>query len=251
MAHTPAGAGGGMTAIRRAMVLAAGLGTRLRPLTDSLPKPLVMVAGETLIDRILDRLAEVGVEEVVVNLHHKADQLSGHLARRDRPRIVESREETLLETGGGVRKALPLLGDGPFFAVNGDVLWRNGKRSALDRLAAAWDDGRMDGLLLLQRTVSAVGYDGHGDFMLTQDGMVRRPKPGEIPPYVFAGVQILHPRLFADAPDGPFSLNRLYHPAAAAGRLGGVLHDGEWYHVGTPQALAEAEETLATAKVWL
>ena len=240
-----------MSAIERAMVLAAGLGTRMRPLTDSLPKPLVTVAGETLIDRILDRLAEAGVEEVVVNLHHKADQLSGHLARRQRPRIRESREETLLETGGGVRRALPLLGGAPFFVVNGDVLWRNGKRSALDRLAAAWDESRMDGLLLLQRTVSAVGYDGHGDFMLTQDGLVRRPKPGEIPPYIFAGVQILHPRLFADAPQDPFSLNRLYATAAEAGRLGGIVHDGEWYHVGTPEALAEAEEALATARIWL
>ena len=240
-----------MSAIERAMVLAAGLGTRMRPLTDSLPKPLVTVAGETLIDRILDRLAEAGVVEVVVNLHHKADQLSGHLARRQRPRIRESREETLLETGGGVRRALPLLGDAPFFVVNGDVLWRNGKRSALDRLAAAWDESRRAGLLLLQRTVSAVGYDGHGDFMLTQDGLVRRPKPGEIPPYIFAGVQILHPRLFADAPQDPFSLNRLYATAAEAGRLGGIVHDGEWYHVGTPEALAEAEEALATARIWL
>lgn len=240
-----------MTRIRRAMVLAAGLGTRLRPLTDRLPKPLVSVAGETLIDRILDRLTEAGVEEVVVNLHHKADQLSAHLARRTGPRIIESREEALLETGGGVREALSLLGDDPFFVVNGDVLWRNGRRSALERLATAWDDGRMDGLLLLQRTVSAVGYDGHGDFMLTQDGMVRRPKPGEVPPYIFAGVQVLHPRLFAEAPASPFSLARLYFPAAEAGRLGGILHDGEWYHVGTPEALAEAEETLATAKVWL
>ncbi|BBK29424.1 MurNAc alpha-1-phosphate uridylyltransferase [Stella humosa] len=240
-----------MTAIRRGMVLAAGLGTRMRPLTDSLPKPLVAVAGETLIDRILDRMAEAGVEETVVNLHHKADQLSGHLARRDRPRIVESREETLLETGGGVRHALALLGPDPFFVVNGDILWRNGKRSALDRLAGAWDEGRMDALLLLQRTVSAVGYDGRGDFMLSQDGSIRRPKPGEIPPYLFAGIQVLHPRLFAEAPDGPFSLNRLYDRAAEAGRLGGLVHDGEWYHVGTPQALADAEEALATQRIWL
>ncbi len=240
-----------MTRIRHAMVLAAGLGTRMRPLTDSLPKPLVAVAGETLIDRILDRLVETGVERVVVNLHHKADQLAQHLARRTRPQIVESREDTLLETGGGVRNALPLLGEGPFFVVNGDILWRNGKRSALERLAAAWDDDRMDGLLLLQRTVSAVGYDGRGDFMLGQDGTIRRPKQGEIPPYLYAGLQILHPRLFADAPEGAFSLNRLYDRAAEAGRLGGILHDGEWYHVGTPQALAEAEEILSRARIWL
>ncbi len=241
-----------MTGIRRAMVLAAGLGTRMRPLTDSLPKPLVAVAGETLIDRILDRLAEAGVERVVVNLHHKADQLAGHLARRAQPQIVESREDVLLETGGGVRHALPALGEGPFFVVNGDILWRNGKRSALERLAAAWDDERMDGLLLLQSTVSAVGYDGRGDFMLSQDGAVRRPKPGEIPPYLYAGVQILHPRLFAETPDGPFSLNRLYTRAAEAGRLGGIVHDGEWYHVGTPQALAEAEGILSSrARMWL
>ncbi|BBK45032.1 mannose-1-phosphate guanylyltransferase [Allostella vacuolata] len=240
-----------MSTIRRGMVLAAGLGTRMRPLTDSLPKALVAVAGETLIDRILDRMAEAGIEEVAVNLHHKGDQLAGHLAGRTRPRIIESREETLLETGGGVRQALPLLGDGPFFVINGDILWRNGKRSALERLAAAWDGDRMDGLLLLQRTVSAFGYDGRGDFMLTQDGLIRRPEPGEIPPYLFAGLQILHPRLFHGAPDGAFSLNRLYARAAEAGRLGGIVHDGEWYHVGTPQALAEAEEALATQRIWL
>lgn len=240
-----------MTVIRHAMILAAGLGTRMRPLTDSLPKPLVTVAGETLIDRILDRLAEVQVERVVVNLHHKAEQLTEHLSRRARPDIVTVHEDALLETGGGVRNALPLLGEGPFYVVNGDVLWRNGKRWALERLAAAWDDTRMDGLLLLQRTVSAVGYDGHGDFMLSQDGRIRRPKPGEIPPYLYAGLQILHPRIFADAPEGPFSLNRLYSRAAEAGRLGGIVHDGEWYHVGTPQALAEAEEILSRAPMWL
>ncbi|MCC7271311.1 MAG: nucleotidyltransferase family protein [Alphaproteobacteria bacterium] len=237
--------------VTRAMVLAAGLGSRLRPLTDSLPKPLVMVAGETLIDRILDRLVEAGVEEVTVNLHHRADQLAGHLARRQRPRIALSREDALLETGGGVRKALPHFGDAPFFVVNGDVLWRNGRRSALERLASGWDAGTMDAILLLQRTVTAVGYDGNGDFMLSQDGRIRRPDPGEIPPYVYAGVQILHPRLFAGTPEGPFSLNRLYDRAAAAGRLGGIVHDGEWYHIGTPEALREAEDILGRARIWV
>ncbi|MGE0717454.1 MAG: nucleotidyltransferase family protein [Alphaproteobacteria bacterium] len=234
----------------RAMVLAAGRGTRLRPVTDTLPKPLVAVAGETLIDRILDRLAEDGVADVVVNLHHLADRLAVHLAGRSSPRITLSREDVLLETGGGVRHALPLLGAAPFFVVNGDVLWRNGKRSALERMAAAWDDAEMDALVLLQRTVSAVGYDGNGDFMLTQGGRVRRPDAGEIPPYLFAGLQILHPRLFADTPEGPFSLARLYDRAAAAGRLGGIVHDGEWYHIGTPEALHEAEEVLRHARMW-
>ena len=236
--------------ISRAMVLAAGLGRRLRPITDTLPKPLVQVAGVPMIDRILDRLDDAGVGEAVVNLHHHGQRLADHLAGRRRPRIILSHEETLLETGGGVRRALGMLGDGAFFVVNGDVLWRDGKRPALDRLAASWDEERMDALLLLQRTTTAVGYDGGGDFMLSQTGLVRRPVAGELPPYLYAGIHILHPRLFAAAPDGAFSLNRLFDAAAAQERLAGIVHDGEWYHVGTPAALLETEEQLSSTSVW-
>ncbi|MGE0724396.1 MAG: nucleotidyltransferase family protein [Alphaproteobacteria bacterium] len=236
--------------IARAMVLAAGFGRRLRPITETMPKPLVRVAGAPLIDHILDRLAEAGVAEAVVNIHHHADRLAAHLDGRPAPRITLSHEESLLETGGGVRKALPILGGEPFFVVNGDVLWRDGKRAALDRLARAWDPARMDALLLLQRTVTAVGYDGPGDFMLDSGGQVRRPEFGEIPPYLYGGIHILDPRLFAGAPEGPFSLNRLFDATAAAGRLAGIVHDGEWYHVGTPAALAETEERLNGASIW-
>jgi MurNAc alpha-1-phosphate uridylyltransferase len=236
--------------ITHAMVLAAGLGRRLRPITETTAKPLVRVAGTPLIDRILDRLQEAGVTDVAVNLHHHGEQLADHLAGRAAPRIALSREPALLETGGGVRQALGLLGAGPFFVVNGDVLWRDGKRSALRLLAAKRDEARMDALLLLQRTVSAVGYDGDGDFMLDSDGRARRPAFGEIPPYLYAGIHILHPRLFADAPAGAFSLSRLFDAAAARERLAGIVHDGEWYHVGTPEALAETEERLTSTAFW-
>lgn len=236
--------------VTHAMVLAAGLGKRLRPITETLPKPLVRIAGQTLIDRILDRLVDAGVTDAVVNLHHHADLLAAHLAARARPRLTLLRETTLLETGGGVRNALPHLGAGPFFVVNGDILWRDGKRAVLERAASHWDDSTMDALIVLQRTVWAVGYDGDGDFMLSAAGQVHRPGPGEIPPYLFAGVQLLHPRLFEGAPEGAFSLARLYDHAARRGRLGGIVHDGEWYHAGTPEALREIEERLGRGDVW-
>ena len=230
---------------KTAMVLAAGLGLRMRPVTETLPKPLVEVGGRTLLDRILDRLGDAGVDKVVVNLHHLGSLIETHLAPRLKPAIEFSPEAELLETGGGVAKALPLLGDGPFWVANGDVLWLDGPGSALGRLAAAWDDARMDGLLLLHETVNAYGYQGRGDFLADPLGrLVRRPEC-QVTPFLFTGVQILHPRLFATAPAGPFSLNRLYDRAIAAGRLYGVIHDGEWFHVGTPEALAEAEAYLS------
>jgi MurNAc alpha-1-phosphate uridylyltransferase len=233
-----------MTPLATAMVLAAGLGTRLRPLTESLPKPLVPVAGRTLLDRALDRLAEVGVETAVVNLHHLGDMIAEHLKDRTKPEIVLSRERELLETGGGVRHALSLLGGGPFFAVNADVLWLNGPFDALARLQRHWRDADMDALLLLHETTVAFGYDGAGDFLADPDGRLARRPEREIAPYLFTGVQILHPRLFRDCPEGAFSLNLLYDRAMAAGRLFGVVHDGEWFHVGTPEGLAEAEDYM-------
>ncbi|MBB4264714.1 nucleotidyltransferase family protein [Roseospira visakhapatnamensis] len=230
---------------RCAMVLAAGRGNRLRPITETLPKPLVRVRGRALIDHALDRLEEVGVETCVVNVHHLADQVRAHTARRRRPRVVISDEtDALLETGGGVRKALPLLGDDPFFVINTDVLWLNGVRPALTRLAEAWDDARMDALLLVLRLVGANGYEGRGDFFVDALGRPRRRRAQEIAPFVYAGVQMLAPRLFEDTEAGSFSLNRLYTQALDETRLWALPHDGEWYHVGTRAGLDLAEHRL-------
>lgn len=231
--------------ISRAMVLAAGRGERLRPLTDSLPKPLLEVGGKALIDHVLDRLGDAGIERAVVNLSHLGDLIEAHLAQRSSPAIAFSREPERLDTGGGVARALPLLGDDPFYVVNGKILWRDGEIGALARLAAAWDGAAMDGLLLLVPLARAGSYGGAGDFFLNGGGAVSRPEPGEPAPLVFTGIQILHPRLFRDAPQGPFSLNRLYDRAMAAGRLFGVEHDGGWRHVATPEGLAEAETWFA------
>ncbi|HLN23973.1 MAG TPA: nucleotidyltransferase family protein [Patescibacteria group bacterium] len=231
-----------MTLPSHAMILAAGKGLRMRPITERMPKPLVPVAGRTMLDRVMDHLDRVGVPHRVVNAHWLGGMIHDHLAGR--PDVVISDEADLLETGGGVAKALPALGLAPFFVCNADILWRDGTTPALARLAAAWDDGRMDALLLMQPTATAFGYDGAGDFVLDANGNARRRMEQEIAPTLFAGVQILHPRLFDGAPDGAFSLNILYDKAAAAGRLYGIVHDGEWYHIGTPEALAEAEPLL-------
>jgi MurNAc alpha-1-phosphate uridylyltransferase len=230
---------------RRAMVLAAGLGKRMRPITSRTPKPLVKVRGVPVIDWTLDRMAAVGVETCVVNVHHLADEVRAHLARRTRPGIVFSDETAqLMETGGGVKQALPLLGPDPFYVCNGDILWLNGVRPALTRLAEAWDPDRMDMLLLVLRLAGAHGYDGPGDFFLDGWGRPRRRKAHEIAPFVHAGVLITKPSIFEDTPDGPFSLNHLFTRAMDDGRLFAVPHDGEWYHVGTPAALALAEDKL-------
>lgn len=232
------------TAAKRGMVLAAGLGIRMRPMTDSLPKPLIPVNGRTLLDRALDRLEDAGVERVVVNLFHLGHMIEEHLARRAAPEIVFSPEAERLETGGGVAGALPLLGDQPFFVVNGDILWLNGVDDALVRLRSAWNDGIMDGLLLVHSTVEAYGYSGRGDFIIDPAGAVRRRQEGEVAPFLFTGVQIFHRRLFDGAPGGAYSLNLLYDKAIGAGRLYAVVHDGEWFHVGTPEGLAQAEQYL-------
>jgi len=231
------------------MVLAAGLGTRLRPITDAIPKPLVEINGRSLIDHALDRLASAGVEHVVVNVHYKAAMIAEHLARRDQPRIELSEEVELLDTGGGVARALPLLGE-TFFVVNSDVFWLDGKVSALLRLTAAFDPGAMDGVLLLQPTTTAVGYDGSGDYFLDVTGNPRRRRRnGEVAPYLFGGIQLLHRRLFDDVPGHIFSLVRLFDRAEAAGRLAAIVHDGEWYHVGTPQGLALTRERLSPPRI--
>lgn len=229
---------------RRAMALAAGLGKRMRPLTETIPKPMVEVAGRALIDHVLDRFAAVGVKQVVVNLHYHRAVLEAHLKTRRDLDIVLSPETELLETGGGVKNALKLLGADPFFVANADVLWFDGATSALARLAQAWNGKEMDALLLLQRAVTAHGYDGAGDFFLDPLGRVTRRRGQLVAPFVFAGVQILHPRLFKTAPAGAFSLNVLYNQAEEAGRLWGVAHDGLWFHVGTPDSIAATEAEL-------
>jgi MurNAc alpha-1-phosphate uridylyltransferase len=229
---------------RRAMVLAAGLGKRMRPITDTIPKPMVEVAGQPLVDHVLDRFVAVGVRDIVVNLHHLGHKLEAHLQHRRDMRIIFSPETELLETGGGVTKALPLLGSDAFFAANADMLWYDGATPALARLVEMWDEEKMDALLLMQRTVTAHGYDGAGDYFLDPLGRAKRRRGQAVAPYVFAGVQILHPRLFKDAPQGAFSLNRLYDRAEEAERLYGVAHDGLWFHVGTPDSIAATEEEL-------
>jgi len=226
------------------MILAAGLGLRMRPLTLTLPKPLLPVAGRTMLDRVLDHLDAVAVERCVVNTHWLGEAIHRHLA--DRPDIAFSDEADLLETGGGVRQALPLLGEDPFFVCNADIVWTDGPCPALRRLAGAWDGTKMDALLLLCRTAGAFGYQGAGDFFLDAGGRATRRRESEVSPTLFAGVQILHPRLFDSHPGGAFSLNLLYDKAIAAGRLFGLVHDGGWYHIGTPPALAEAEALLGS-----
>ena len=228
------------------MVLAAGLGKRMRPITTTTPKPLVEVAGRSLIDFCLDRLEEAGIERVVVNVHYLADLVEVHLAKRSSPKILISDErERLLETGGGLKKALPLLGDEPFLTLNSDSLWIEGSQPNLRRFIQAWDPGRMDILMLLAATATSVGYEGAGDFALDPDGRLRRRREREVTPFVYAGVSILKPELLADTPDGPFSANLLYDRAIAAGRLYGLRLDGQWLHVGDPQSLVAAEECLA------
>lgn len=229
---------------KTAMVLAAGRGERMRPITDGTPKPLIEVGGIAMLDRMLDSLARAGVERAAVNAWHLADQIEAHLAGRDRPAITVLRESERLETGGGVANALLLLGDDAFFVANSDVVILDGVEPAARRLAAAWRDEKMDALLLLQRTVHAFGYHGDGDYTVAPDARLKRRTEREIAPYLFAGLQILHPRLFEKCPAGAFSLNLLYDRAQDAGRLFGVVHDGEWLHVGTPDALTAAEQYL-------
>lgn len=239
-----------MITITRAMVLAAGLGKRMRPLTETLPKPLIAVAGRPLIDRVLDKLAAHGIGEVVVNLHHHRAQLEAHLKTRTTPKIRLSQENELLDTGGGIAKALPLLGTEPFFVCNADTFWLDGATPALMRLAQRWNDQEMDALLLLARTVAAHGYDGTGDYQADGNGTLRSRKGWETAPFIYAGVQIVHPRLFAAAPQGRFSIKRLWDQVEELGRLKAVIHEGPWFHVGTPEAVPETERVLEEYGAW-
>lgn len=230
---------------RHAMVLAAGLGARMRPLTDNLPKPLIRVGGKALIDYGLDQLADVGVEAAVVNVHYLADKIERHLAARERPRIVISDErKELLNTGGGVVKAMNHLGEAPFFHINSDSIWIDGARGNLQRLADAFDPAEMDALLLLAPAATSIGYGGRGDFAMTSDGCLRRRAEREIVPFVYAGAALLSPALFSNPPPGAFSLNLVFDRAMATGRLHGLRLDGLWMHVGTPDAIAAAEAAI-------
>jgi len=230
---------------KTAMVMAAGYGKRLRPLTDTVPKPMVKVLGRPMIDVVLNRLVAAGVERVVINLHHLGEVIRDHLKTRKDLEILYSEEPEILETGGGTKKALPLLGPDPFFTVNAKIIWLNGREDALHRLANAWDDSRMDSLLLLQPTVTAIGYGGPGDFRLDPEGRVSRRREWEVAPFLYSGINITHPRLFDDSPDGAYSVNLLWDRAIEAGRLFGIRHDGEWYHVSTPQQLGDVERELS------
>jgi N-acetyl-alpha-D-muramate 1-phosphate uridylyltransferase len=234
--------------VKSAMVLAAGRGTRMRPISDTLPKPLVEIGGQTLLDHAIDRLEMIGVERVVVNVHYKAEMIAARLTARDHPHIEISEEEELLETGGGVVRALPLLGE-CFFVVNSDVLWLDGVDHALARLVGAFDPAGMDAVLLLQRTVTAVGYEGSGDYFLDPLGVPRRRGEREIAPYIFTGIQLLHRRLFDGIAERRFSLNLVYDRAEQMGRLTAIVHDGEWYHVGTPEGLDATRARLSSHRI--
>ena len=229
----------------KAMVLAAGLGLRMRPLTDRMPKPLVPVAGRALLDHVLDKLADAGVREAIVNVHYLPDQIIDHVAARAQPHVTISDErDAVLGTGGGVVKALPLLGDAPFFHVNSDTMWMDGVRPNLARLAEAFDPARMDILLLMAPTTSSIGYQGRGDYAMAADGTLRKRKELQVVPFVYAGVAIMSPAIFADAPKGEFSLTKMFDRAGEQERLYGLRLDGVWMHVGTPDAIQAAEEAF-------
>ncbi|MBP1180658.1 nucleotidyltransferase family protein [Methylobacterium sp. PvR107] len=237
-------------AVSRAFVLAAGLGKRMRPVTATMPKPLVEVAGKALLDHALDRVAEAGIGTAVVNVHYLADLIEGHLARRAEESgqgpatIVSDERAALLETGGGIRKALPLLGEAPFVVLNSDSFWLEGPASNLSRLIGRWDADRMDCLLLVAPTATSLGYEGAGDFVMEPDGRLGRRGERKVAPFIYAGVAILSPGLFAGTPEGAFSLNLLFDRAIEAGRLFGLRLDGQWLHVGTPEAIRAAEERV-------
>ena len=231
-----------MTAPHHGMVLAAGRGNRMRPISDAIPKPLIEIGGRSLLDRMLDRLG--GLESIVVNAWHLPDQIAAAVRQRDHPRTILSREDMLLDTGGGVRKALPLLGDEVFVVSNGDVLLHEPRTKALDTLVDAWNDQTMDALLLLVTREHAGGFRDAGDFFMDDAGRLARRGDAAAAPYVYASLQLVHPRLFEDAPEGAFSFNVLWDRALKAGRLFGAIHDGTWFTVDTPANIESAETWL-------
>lgn len=239
-----------MTRIESAMVLAAGKGMRMRPLTDRVPKPLVEVDHRSLLDRLLDRLEAAGIGRAVVNVHHLADQIEARLARRKAEglgpvTVVSDERDALLETGGGVARALPLLGEGPFLICNADTLWRQGFADPIRDLVRGFDPERMDALLLVAPTATAIGLEGLGDFLMDPEGRLTRRPESRVAPFVYAGCAVMKPESFHDLPEGAFSLNLLWDRAIEAGRLFGLRLDGQFLHVGTIPAIAEAELALA------
>jgi MurNAc alpha-1-phosphate uridylyltransferase len=237
-------------ALDTAMLMAAGLGKRMRPLTATRPKPLVKVAGRPLIDHALDRIEDAGIRRIVVNVHYLADTVEAHLkARAQRTHadyVISDERELLRETGGGLIKAAPLLGDRPFLCANSDNIWIDGPSNSIALLAAGWDDARMDALLLLVPHARATCHGGPGDFHMDAAGLISRRKPGRVAPFVFTGVQILSPRLLVDPPGDVFSTNVLWNRAIASGRCYGLSHPGLWFDVGTPAAIPVAEAMIAS-----
>ncbi|MFM7083393.1 MAG: nucleotidyltransferase family protein [Hyphomicrobium sp.] len=231
--------------INTAMILGAGLGTRMRPLTITVPKPLVLLQNRPLIDHVIDRLSGAGITKVVVNVHYLADKLEEHLKKTKNPRIIISDErQKLLDTGGGIIKALPLIGPNPFIIHNSDTTWIEKKEKWINALINAWDPDRMDALMILAHKSQSIGYEGEGDFFIETSGALRRREKNSTAPYVFAGVSIAHPRIFLNNPIDTFSLNVLWDRAMKNDRLHGIKVEGTWMHLGTPSALKAAEEQL-------
>lgn len=233
----------GREMIKNAMILAAGLGTRMRPLTDTLPKPLIMVGGKSMLERAFEHLKAAKVSRIVVNTHYLTPLLVDWV-KAFYPQTLMSHEETLLETGGGIKKALPLLGNAPFFVLNGDSIWTG--TTSLLCMGKKWDEEKMDTLLLLIPREKAHGYEGRGDFHMDLQGRLCRPQKGEFAPYVYIGVQLLNPQLFQNSPDGAFSINLLWDRILKKGRLYGYVHEGEWFHMSTPQDITKYEPMIET-----
>jgi MurNAc alpha-1-phosphate uridylyltransferase len=238
-----------MSDIKRAMILAAGLGTRMAPLTLEKPKPLIELKGKTLIDHCIDRLVRNGINFIVVNVHYKAEQIIAHIEKRQaRDKNVEFRisdeRDAILESGGGIARALSHFNGEPFFTYNSDSLWVEGMGSAIGRMKMRWNPDSMDALMLLAPCTTAIGFDDRGDFLMDAFGVLKRRPEMAVAPFVWTGLQIIHPRLFDGAPTGRFSINPLWDKAIAKGRLCGVRLDGTWIHVGTPQGLRDAEDFL-------
>ncbi len=227
---------------KSAMILAAGLGLRMRPLTDALPKPLIPVAGKTMLDRTFEHVHSLEISRVVVNTHHLAPLLENHL-NLYHPSALISHERILLETGGGIKKALPLLGKDAFFTLNGDNIWT--APESLKAMGAQWNNHTMDALLLLAPREKAHGYQGSGDFFISPQGRLTRPQADEKAPFVYVGIQQVHPRLFEHSPEGPFSMNILWDQAIQQNRLYGHIHQGDWFHISTPEDLGAFESLIS------
>src|SRR4051794_21333512 len=231
---------------RTAMIMAAGLGKRMRPLTATRPKPLIEVGGKALLDHVLEKLRAAGVRKAVVNVHYLADALEAHLANRahDLEVVISDERGLLLETGGGLVQAAPMIDSDPFLALNSDNLWVDGPADALKLLASHWDDAKMDTLLLLVPLARALNHKGMGDFHMSRTGRLRRRDRSRVAPFVFTGIQMLSKRLLRDAPEGPFSTNILWDRAIEEGRCFGAVHQGLWFDVGTPKSIELTETAL-------